>query len=155
MSQLISMSLVALQLRKPCFMASPNYKRKSKKLVKFKNHMKTTAEILDYIEKNCPVKSQRNQSKNADIILFYDKNDICEAIDFFKKDNELSFKILLDLFGIDMLTRAEKRFEITVTPQKDICPQGRQYPIKAVAIINKKIIAPMIQTKPLGSMYDP
>ena len=74
--------------------------------------MKTTEEILGYIEKNCPVKSQQNQSKNDDVILFYDKNDICEAIDFLKKDNELSFKILLDLFGIDMLTKEEKRFEI-------------------------------------------
>jgi hypothetical protein len=29
---------------------------------------------------------------------------------------------------------AESRFVITVAAQKDICPHGRTYPIKAVAI---------------------
>jgi hypothetical protein len=37
---------------------------------------------------------------------------------------------------------AEKRLVITVAPQKLICPQGSTYPIKAVAIIRKKIISP-------------
>jgi len=31
---------------------------------------------------------------------------------------------------------AESRFVITVAPQKDICPQGRTYPIKAAPIVN-------------------
>jgi hypothetical protein len=31
---------------------------------------------------------------------------------------------------------------ITVAPQKLICPQGKTYPIKPVAIINKKITTP-------------
>jgi len=32
---------------------------------------------------------------------------------------------------------------ITVAPQKDICPQGKTYPKKAVNIDNKKIIIPL------------
>jgi hypothetical protein len=43
---------------------------------------------------------------------------------------------IFPIYGI-----AEKRFVITVAPQKLICPHGRTYPIKAVAItkINKII----------------
>lgn len=37
---------------------------------------------------------------------------------------------------------AENRFVITVAPQKLICPQGNTYPMKAVAIIKKKIAIP-------------
>jgi hypothetical protein len=40
---------------------------------------------------------------------------------------------------------ADKRFVITVAPQKDICPQGRTYPIKAVPITKNKITTPTIQ----------
>jgi hypothetical protein len=32
---------------------------------------------------------------------------------------------------------------MTVAPQKDICPQGKIYPIKAVAINRNKIIIPV------------
>jgi len=35
---------------------------------------------------------------------------------------------------------------ITVAPQNDICPHGRTYPRKAVAIKANKIITPEIQT---------
>ena len=37
---------------------------------------------------------------------------------------------------------AVTKLVITVAPQKLICPQGRTYPIKAVAIINKKMAIP-------------
>lgn len=40
---------------------------------------------------------------------------------------------------------AENKLVITVAPQKDICPQGRTYPKKAVAIIINKITTPTIQ----------
>jgi len=39
---------------------------------------------------------------------------------------------------------AERRFVITVAPQNDICPQGRTYPIKAVAIVTSRIVTPII-----------
>lgn len=41
---------------------------------------------------------------------------------------------------------AEKIFVITVAPQKDICPQGRTYPIKALINKNIYIIKPVDQT---------
>lgn len=42
---------------------------------------------------------------------------------------------------------AEKRFVITVAPQKDICPQGRTYPRKAAAITNNRITTPTDQVR--------
>ena len=41
---------------------------------------------------------------------------------------------------------ALKRLVITVAPQKDIWPQGRTYPIKAAAIIRRRIEIPENQT---------
>jgi predicted P-loop ATPase/GTPase len=38
---------------------------------------------------------------------------------------------------------AESRFVITVAPQNDICPHGKTYPRKAVAIVTKKINTPI------------
>jgi hypothetical protein len=38
---------------------------------------------------------------------------------------------------------AERRLVITVAPQNDICPQGKIYPIKAVAITTNRIITPI------------
>jgi hypothetical protein len=35
---------------------------------------------------------------------------------------------------------AESKFVITTAPQNDICPHGRTYPRKAVAIVMKKKI---------------
>lgn len=40
---------------------------------------------------------------------------------------------------------ADKRFVITVAPQKDICPHGKTYPINAVPIKRNKIKIPLIQ----------
>lgn len=40
---------------------------------------------------------------------------------------------------------ADKRFVITVAPQNDICPHGRTYPMKAVAITVKSKIIPTFQ----------
>jgi hypothetical protein len=41
---------------------------------------------------------------------------------------------------------AESTPVITVAPQKDICPQGRTYPRKAVAMTNKMITTPETHT---------
>ena len=35
---------------------------------------------------------------------------------------------------------------MTVAPHKDICPQGKTYPKKAIAILNKYRATPDIQT---------
>jgi len=45
---------------------------------------------------------------------------------------------------------ALNKFVITVAPQKLICPQGKTYPIKAVAINKIKIITPDTQRNPRG-----
>jgi len=39
---------------------------------------------------------------------------------------------------------ADKRLVITVAPQKDICPHGRTYPIKAVPITNIIKVTPIV-----------
>jgi len=39
---------------------------------------------------------------------------------------------------------ADKRLVITVAPQKDICPQGRTYPRKAVPITKNIKITPTV-----------
>ena len=49
---------------------------------------------------------------------------------------------------------AENRLVITVAPQKLICPQGKTYPKKAVAINIKKIINPENHIKCLGFKKD-
>jgi len=45
-----------------------------------------------------------------------------------------------------MYGMAERRFVITVAPQKDIWPHGKTYPMKAVAITIRRIITPTFQT---------
>ena len=48
--------------------------------------------------------------------------------------------------GSPIIGNAENKFVITVAPQKLICPQGKTYPRKAVAIINSKITTPNIHS---------
>jgi hypothetical protein len=45
---------------------------------------------------------------------------------------------------------AENKLVITVAPQKLICPHGKTYPVKAVAIIKIKMIKPEYHTNILG-----
>jgi hypothetical protein len=40
---------------------------------------------------------------------------------------------------------ADSRFVITVAPQKDIWPQGRTYPKKAVPIRRRTMTSPLVQ----------
>jgi hypothetical protein len=40
---------------------------------------------------------------------------------------------------------AENKFVITVAPQNLICPQGKTYPINAVAIVKMNKMTPMFQ----------
>lgn len=42
-----------------------------------------------------------------------------------------------------MYGMAESRFVITVAPQNLICPHGRTYPTKAVAMVKNRRITPM------------
>jgi hypothetical protein len=43
-----------------------------------------------------------------------------------------------------MYGTAESMFLITVAPQNDICPHGRTYPRKAVAVVVNRITTPII-----------
>lgn len=52
---------------------------------------------------------------------------------------QIHWTIVVPKYGI-----AETKFVITVAPQKDIWPQGKTYPRKAVAITKKKIVTPII-----------
>jgi hypothetical protein len=47
--------------------------------------------------------------------------------------------IVVPRYGI-----ADKRLVITVAPQKDICPQGKTYPTKAVPIVTNIRVTPTI-----------
>lgn len=49
------------------------------------------------------------------------------------------------VISIPKIGMAERVPVITVAPQNDICPQGRTYPRKAVAITVRRIITPEIQ----------
>jgi hypothetical protein len=40
---------------------------------------------------------------------------------------------------------ADNKLVITVAPQKDICPHGRTYPIKAVPIVKNNNKTPIFQ----------
>lgn len=55
--------------------------------------------------------------------------------------------------SVPMQGIADKRFVITVAAQKDICPQGRTYPTKAVIMVIKNKITPIFQVSCLT--YDP
>ncbi len=50
--------------------------------------------------------------ENDNLIIYVEKNNIILFLDFLKKDKNLSFKILLDVFGVDTLTRESTRFEV-------------------------------------------
>jgi len=54
---------------------------------------------------------------------------------------QIHWTIISPTYGI-----ADSRLVITVAPQKDICPQGNTYPMKAVAITIRRIITPIFHT---------
>lgn len=65
------------------------------------------------------------------------KNRFKVALSTAKPPHNHSTKIS-PMYGI-----AENRLVITVAPQNLICPQGRTYPMNAVAIVTIKIITPI------------
>ena len=54
-----------------------------------------------------------------------------------------------------MIGTVENRFVITVAPQKDICPQGSRYPMKASAMKARKMRSPIHQRSSLGLLNEP
>ena len=50
--------------------------------------------------------------KFDNLIIYANKENLIETLNFLKKDKELQFKILLDLFGADFLGKKTPRFEV-------------------------------------------
>jgi NADH-quinone oxidoreductase subunit C len=69
-------------------------------------------EQTQYIKDNFSGKVTIPQIENDNLIIYVEKDDIISFLDFAKKDKELSFKLLLDVFGIDTLTTKKNRFEV-------------------------------------------
>jgi len=55
---------------------------------------------------------------------------------------QIHWTISIPMYGIADISPV-----ITVAPQKDICPQGRTYPTKAVPITMKRIRTPDVHVK--------
>jgi len=91
-----------------------------------------------------PVKCKKNKWIKVNKIImkgkikWIEKNRVNVA---FLIENPPQIQITIDSpkYGI-----ADKRFVITVAPQKDICPQGNTYPTKAVIIVNNNKNTPII-----------
>lgn len=67
---------------------------------------------VKHIKKNFTKKLDIPAIKNDNLIIYVQKEDLIEFIEFLKTDNILSFKILLDIFGADMLGVRSPRFEV-------------------------------------------
>lgn len=72
------------------------------------------------------------------IMKWIEKNRVRVAL-LIEKPPQIQITIELPKYGI-----ADKRFVITVAPQKDIWPQGNTYPTKAVIIVINNRITPII-----------
>ena len=69
-------------------------------------------EQTQYIKNNFSGEVVVPEIENGNAIIYIQKDDIVSFLNFVKKDKELSFKILLDVFGIDTLTTKSTRFEV-------------------------------------------
>jgi len=69
------------------------------------------------------------------------KNRVREALST-ANPPQIQYTISFPMMGI-----ALNKLVITVAPQKDICPQGKTYPKKAVAIVANKIVQPINHTR--------
>lgn len=69
---------------------------------------------LSYILENFKPQNQLKTQKiqNDNLIIYVDKAEIVEFLTFLRDDKNLSFKILLDVFGADLLGIRNPRFEI-------------------------------------------
>ncbi len=75
--------------------------------------MKTLLQQAEFIKEKFPdIKVENDNVKNGNLIIYVDKDKITEFLTFLKNDSNLSFKILLDVFGADMLGIREPRFEV-------------------------------------------
>lgn len=69
-------------------------------------------EQAQYIKENFAKEVTIPAIKHDNLIINVGKDDILEFLNFVKKDKKLSFKLLLDIFGCDMLGVRNPRFEV-------------------------------------------
>lgn len=93
------------------------YRKKLKEPVNLKDKMSElfqnfTAQ-LDYVkEKFAAVKNANFDARSDNLVFYVDKSEIVSFLKFLRDDENLSFKILLDVFGADMLGIRSPRFEV-------------------------------------------
>lgn len=69
-------------------------------------------EISDYIKNNFEGANPTAELKHDNLIIYVSPAKIVDFLTFLKTDENLSFKILIDLFGVDMMGVRSPRFEI-------------------------------------------
>jgi len=68
--------------------------------------------LAKYIQENCQYEITALPIKNDNLIIYVEAYNIITFLNFLKTDQNLSFKILLDVFGADFLGKKTKRFEV-------------------------------------------
>jgi NADH-quinone oxidoreductase subunit C len=76
------------------------------------NLFQNLVEQEKYIKKSFSAISSSQLNEQDQLIIYVNKEKIVEFLTFLRDDELLSFKILLDLFGLDMLGVREPRFEV-------------------------------------------
>lgn len=66
----------------------------------------------NYIKDNFKGEVQIPEIANDNLIIYVKKSEILDFLEFLKTDKNLSFKVLLDVFGADFLGVKEHRFEV-------------------------------------------
>lgn len=66
----------------------------------------------NYIKENFPKADISKQIANGNLIIYVEKAEIISFLTFLRDDKNLSFKVLLDVFGADMLGIRQPRFEV-------------------------------------------
>jgi NADH-quinone oxidoreductase subunit C len=66
----------------------------------------------NYIKENFSKEITIPEIQNDNLVIYVSKNDIIQFLEFLKSDKNLSFKILLDIFGADFLGLKNPRFEV-------------------------------------------
>ncbi len=74
--------------------------------------IKNLQEQATYIQTNFTGVSCVEPIANDNLIIYVEPKNICEFLQFLRDDKNLSFKILLDVFGADMLGIRSPRFEV-------------------------------------------
>ena len=65
-----------------------------------------------YIKKEFSYELKIPEIQNDNLIIYVQKENLIDFLKFLKNDKALSFKVLLDVFGADMLGKRTPRFEV-------------------------------------------